>query len=382
MVWYRAGSMDEKDGTTGVAHVLEHMMFKGTKKLKPGEFNKRVAAAGGRDNAFTSRDYTAYFQQVPGGLPEMMELEADRMANLVLDDEGVRAGDQGGHGRAAPAHRRQSAGAGARTADGGRLPGAPLPPAHHRLDERPREHDGGGCPRLVPPLVRAEQRLRGRGRRRRTRTRCSAWPRSITARFPRRALPERKPQTEPEQAGKRRVTVKAPAKLPYLSMAWKAPASCATCTRIASPMRWKCSPPCSTATRRALLARNLVRGARSPSAGAGYDATCAARPLFTSGGTPAEGKSRGRTRSGLRAEIARVAEDEGVSAEELERESRRSHRRPDLQARFDDGAGHGNRRLEASRRELARHRYPAGKARSVTAEEVQAVAKKYFPTTP
>ena len=86
MVWYRAGSMDEVDGTSGVAHVLEHMMFKGTKTLKQGEFNKRVAAAGGRDNAFTSLDYTAYFQQVPSArLGEMMSLEADRMANLVLD---------------------------------------------------------------------------------------------------------------------------------------------------------------------------------------------------------------------------------------------------------------------------------------------------------
>ena len=61
MVWYRAGAMDEKDGTSGVAHVLEHMMFKGTKKHAAGEFNKIVAEAGGRDNAFTSLDYTAYF---------------------------------------------------------------------------------------------------------------------------------------------------------------------------------------------------------------------------------------------------------------------------------------------------------------------------------
>ena len=65
MVWYRVGSVDEVDGQSGVAHVLEHMMFKGTPTIGPGEFNKRVAAAGGRDNAFTSRDYTAYFQQVP-----------------------------------------------------------------------------------------------------------------------------------------------------------------------------------------------------------------------------------------------------------------------------------------------------------------------------
>ena len=65
MVWYKVGAMDEVDGTSGVAHLLEHMMFKGTKKVGPGEFNKQVAAAGGRDNAFTSYDYTAYFQQVP-----------------------------------------------------------------------------------------------------------------------------------------------------------------------------------------------------------------------------------------------------------------------------------------------------------------------------
>ena len=58
MVWYRAGSMDEVSGTTGVAHVLEHMMFKGTKKVPAGEFSRTIARAGGRDNAFTSRDYT------------------------------------------------------------------------------------------------------------------------------------------------------------------------------------------------------------------------------------------------------------------------------------------------------------------------------------
>ncbi len=86
MVWYRVGSMDETNGATGVAHVLEHMMFKGTPSVGPGEFNRRVAAAGGRDNAFTSRDYTAYFQQVPKErLPEMMRLEADRMRHLTLD---------------------------------------------------------------------------------------------------------------------------------------------------------------------------------------------------------------------------------------------------------------------------------------------------------
>ncbi len=81
MVWVRVGSIDEVDGTSGVAHVLEHMMFKGTPDLKPGEFSRRVAALGGRDNAFTSRDATAYHQQVPASrLEDVMRLEADRFA--------------------------------------------------------------------------------------------------------------------------------------------------------------------------------------------------------------------------------------------------------------------------------------------------------------
>src|SRR6185295_19997311 len=85
MAWYKAGSIDEVNGVTGVAHVLEHMMFKGTKKIPGGEFSRRIAAAGGRENAFTSRDYTAYFQQLhKSRLPLAMELESDRMRNLVL----------------------------------------------------------------------------------------------------------------------------------------------------------------------------------------------------------------------------------------------------------------------------------------------------------
>src|SRR5690606_15229383 len=84
MVWYDIGAVDEPEAVSGIAHMFEHMTFKGTEKLGPGEFNRRVAAVGGRDNAFTGRDYTAYFQQIPPAhLGEMMEMEADRMANLV-----------------------------------------------------------------------------------------------------------------------------------------------------------------------------------------------------------------------------------------------------------------------------------------------------------
>ncbi|MFP4237731.1 M16 family metallopeptidase [Rhodosalinus sp.] len=90
MVWYRAGAADEPPGQSGAAHFLEHLMFKGTEELEPGEFSATVAAQGGRDNAFTSYDYTAYFQRVAADrLGLMMEMEADRMTNLALAEEDI-----------------------------------------------------------------------------------------------------------------------------------------------------------------------------------------------------------------------------------------------------------------------------------------------------
>lgn len=87
MVWYRAGSADEPAGASGIAHFLEHLMFKRTEKMDSGEFSRTVARNGGRDNAFTSYDYTAYFQRVASDrLGLMMQMEADRMVNLRLDD--------------------------------------------------------------------------------------------------------------------------------------------------------------------------------------------------------------------------------------------------------------------------------------------------------
>lgn len=91
MVWYRAGSADEKPGVSGVAHFLEHLLFKGTKTMEPGEFSATVARNGGRDNAFTSYDYTAYFQRVAADrLDLMMQMESDRMVNLRLGEDDIR----------------------------------------------------------------------------------------------------------------------------------------------------------------------------------------------------------------------------------------------------------------------------------------------------
>jgi zinc protease len=90
MIWYKVGSADETPGKSGLAHFLEHLMFKGTSKHPAGEFSQTVLQVGGNENAFTSADYTGYFQRVPSEqLGKMMEFEADRMTGLVLKDENV-----------------------------------------------------------------------------------------------------------------------------------------------------------------------------------------------------------------------------------------------------------------------------------------------------
>ena len=87
-IWYKVGSSYEKEGITGISHALEHMMFKGTEKHAPGEFSRIIAENGGRENAFTGRDYTAYFQTMESSRLEIsMKLEADRMRNLNLTEQ-------------------------------------------------------------------------------------------------------------------------------------------------------------------------------------------------------------------------------------------------------------------------------------------------------
>ena len=92
MVWYKVGSADEPTGASGIAHFLEHLMFKGTKRFKPGEASKIIAKNGGNENAFTSYDYTAFYQTVsPDKLSVVMDIESDRMQNLQLSDNDILA---------------------------------------------------------------------------------------------------------------------------------------------------------------------------------------------------------------------------------------------------------------------------------------------------
>jgi zinc protease len=223
MVWVRVGSMDEVDGTSGVAHVLEHMMFKGTKTVPPGEFSRRVAALGGQENAFTSRDYTGYYQQIPAHrLEDVMRLESDRFAHNQWPDDEFKQGDRGGQGRAPPAHRRPAPRPAGRAAVCGHLHGLALPPPGGGLDERPGRPDARGRARFhrqwyVPGnaavVVAGDVDV----------AQVRALAEKYYGRLPARALPARKPRTEPAQQGLRRIAVKAPAEQAYVALAFRVP---------------------------------------------------------------------------------------------------------------------------------------------------------------
>jgi len=377
MVWYRAGSMDETDGTSGVAHVLEHMMFKGTKTLKPGEFNKRVAAAGGRDNAFTSLDYTAYFQQVPAKrLPEMMALEADRMSNLVLgakefeqeikvvmEERRLRTEDN----PQSLVYEKQMAAAFQahpyRRPIIGWMNDLQNMTVADARDWYRRWYAPNNAYVIVVGDVNKDEVFR--------------LAEKHYGKIPRRALPVRKPQNEPAQVGIKRLTVKAPAKLPYLSMAWKVPAL-RDLNKEREPYALEMLAGVLDGHEAARLARNLVRGSKiAVSAGAGYDATVRGEAVFVISGTPAEGRSVTELEAALRAEIARVA-NEGVGAQELERVrtqviAAQVYKRDSMMAQA----------MEIGRTEAAGVHWRdidtlLEKIRSVTAEEVQAAARKYF----
>ena len=223
MVWYRIGSMDEVDGASGVAHVLEHMMFKGTPSVGPGEFNKRVAAAGGKDNAFTSRDYTAYFQQIPKEkLADMMALEADRMRHLnvdakefeqeikvVMEERRMRTDDN------PQAKLFEQMNAAAFQAHPYRRPiiGWMNDLENMTAADAKAWYDTWYVPNNAYVVITGDVDHKT----------VFALAEQHYGPLEGRALPVRRQQIEPKQEGTRRVTVKAPAELPVLIMGYKAP---------------------------------------------------------------------------------------------------------------------------------------------------------------
>ncbi|VUZ24157.1 putative zinc protease [uncultured Comamonas sp.] len=321
MLWVRTGAMDEVDGRSGLAHMLEHMLFKGSKALPPGAFSRRVAALGGQENAFTSRDYTGYYQQVPASrLPEVMQLEAERFAHNQWPDEEFAKELE-----VVKEERRM------RTEDSPRamlmeqlyatmFSAAPyrrpvvgwMSDLHsmHPDDARSFYRDWyapNNAALVVAGDVDPQQ--------------VKAWAQQYYGPMAARALPERKPRTEPAQLGIKRISVKQPAEQAYVALAWKVPA-----LRQVTNMDAQDKDALALLVLSAVLdgydgarlERHLVQTRLADSAGSGADVFGRGPAVFLLTGAPAKGQTSAALEAGLRAEIERIAR-EGVDAAELQR---------------------------------------------------------------
>lgn len=377
-VWYRAGSIDEVNGKTGVAHVLEHMMFKGTKLIKPGQFSRIIAEAGGKENAFTGTDYTCYFQQLEKShLPLSFKLEADRMANLqltkaefdkeikvVMEERRWRTDDkpqsmvneafQGVVYRAHPYSR-------------------PVVGFMNDLEnmtyEDAREwyhhwYAPNNATLVVVGDVKAQEVYK--------------LAQQYFGKLKPKVLPARKPQVEPVQLGERRLVVKAPAKLPYLLMGYHVPALVDPANDW-EPYALEVLAGVLSGNPAARLNQKLVRETQlAIDASAGYDILSRGRlSLFELDGTPSEGKTVAELEAALLEQVEKI-KTSGVTVAELDRVKagviaadvyqRDSMFYQAMQIGTVETIGFSWRILDE---------YPA-KLRAVTPEQVQAVAKKYL----
>ena len=322
MVWVRVGSMDEVDGTSGVAHVLEHMMFKGTPNLAAGEFSRRVAALGGRENAFTSKDYTGYFQQIPAHqLEAVMRLESDRFANnqwpdaefakelaVVKEERRLRTEDN------PRALLHEMLAATSLTASPYRRPivgwmsDLDAMTAQDARDFYRRWYVPGNAVVVVAGDVEPVQ--------------VKALAEQYYGAIPSRGVADRKPQQEPAQQGLRRLEFKAPAEQSYVALAFKVP-------RLASLQP---SPEHDDALALTVLAavldgysgarleRALTQGQQrlADSVGAHNGLMGRGPQFFYLEGVPAKGQTTEALEAALRAQVQKVA-SEGVTESELQR---------------------------------------------------------------
>ena len=378
MVWYRAGSMDEVNGKTGVAHVLEHMMFKGTHQVKAGEFSRLVAAVGGRENAFTSRDYTAYFQQVEKSkLDEVIKLEADRMSNLNFDDAEFLKEIQ-----VVMEERRL------RTEDNpSSLLNESLMATAYMSS--PYRHPVVGWMNDLQNMKAADAR---------------DWYRSWYA--PNNAtvvisgdvdpqhilkvvqkyygaiamheLPVRKPQIEPVQKGVKQVEVKAPADNAQLSMAWKVPRLEPGKLDDPDPYALELLTAVLDGYDNARLNRMLVKQEKVVNdVGVGYDMVSRGPELFLISASMAKGKTVAQAQASIRKALDELKQ-KGILESELKRIKVRIL--SDQIYKRDSIFGQA---MEIGTTEMAGFSwkdidYMLEKMQTITPEQVQAVAKKYL----
>ncbi len=319
MVWYKVGSSYELNGTTGISHVLEHMMFKGTDKHAPGEFSRIIAEQGGKENAFTSRDYTSYFQRLHKDRLEIsFEMEADRMRNMkVLDEEFAK------EIKVVMEERRM------RTED----------------DPESITYEAFNANAFVTnpyrwPVIGWMNDLENMTAQD-IRDWYEVWyapnnaslvvvgdvnPDEVYELAKKHFGPHKpidnitppKPQLEVEQKGERRLTIKAPAELPYLLMGYKAPAVQGADEEW-EPYALDVLSSVLDGGNSARFAKNLIRGQQiAASAGAGYNPFSRLDTLFLFDGNPAQGHTIEELEQAIRAEIKQVKE-ELISEDELAR---------------------------------------------------------------
>lgn len=377
-VWYRAGSLDEVNGKTGVAHVLEHMMFKGTKKVKAGQFSRLVAAAGGKENAFTSQDYTTYFQQLEKSqLPLSIKLEADRMVNLNLTDEEfakeIKVVMEERRWRTEDKPQSKVAEQFKSTIYHVHPYGRPIVGWMNDLEnmkgEDAREwykkwYAPNNATLVVVGDVKAQEVLK--------------LAKQYFGPIKARALPHRKPQVEPAQIGERRIVVKAQAKLPYLLMGFHVP-PLNDPEQDVEPYALEILAGVLNGNASARLNQNLVRNSQiAVDVDAGYDMVQRGRESnFVLDGTPSEGKTAAELEIAILQEIEKIKMS-GITEEELLRVKaqviaadvyqRDSMFYQAMQIGQLETTGFSWKVLQS---------YPA-KLQAVSAEQVQAVAKKYF----
>jgi len=377
MVWYRVGSMDETNGVTGVAHALEHMMFKGTRTLGPGEYSRLIANAGGRDNAFTSRDYTGYFAMLEKSRLDLaLRLEADRMVNLVLSpDEWSR------EIKVVMEERRWRTDDRPRSLVHEQLMAAALTAHPYRnpiigwmsdlenmtVDDAREFYRRWYAPNNAILVVVGDV----------TPAEVNALAERHFGAITARELPVRKPQDEPGQLGPRRLTVKAPAELPYVSMAFRAPAL-RDPERDSEPYALEMLAAVLSGNAAARLPRQLVRAERiASSAGASYDGLARGPGMFYLSATPVPGGTAADVEQGLRREMARIIA-EGVTQDELDRAQAQAIADQVYQR---DSMMYQAREIGAMEIAGISHRsidLQLKKLREVTPQQVREVARRYF----
>lgn len=381
-VWYRAGSVDEVNGKTGVAHVLEHMMFKGTKAVPAGQFSRQIAAAGGKENAFTSKDYTCYFQQLEKSrLPLSFKLEADRMANLQITDaefakeiEVVKE-ERRWRTEDKPQSRvnEQFESSVYRAHPYGRPVVGFMNDLENMTADDAREwyrtwYAPNNATVVVVGDVKAQE--------------VFALAEKTFGQLKAKPLPVRKPQVEPAQIGERRAIVKAPAKLPYFVMGFHAPAlknAAAYSEQDWEPYALEVLSSILSGNDASRLNQKLVREqAVALEIDTGYDSTNRGQAsTFEVAASPSEGVTEAALIKEIWAQIDEI-KNHGVTADELHR-VKAAVIAADVYKRdsmFYQAMQIGQ--LETMFYPLSLLQTNAARVQAVTSEQVQAVAKKYL----